>query len=178
MTIFFIIFIILNILTIFMIFWEISKRKKLGNVLMKVKLDIKRYLLVFLWFLIGLLGIYLIIRGIIEFNYSSGYDKEFYRLLLTMSITYILAPILHSLRIIKAREIREKGIILSRGIVNFYDISGLNWLCENKIEIIFVGSIIRKQHKEKWTLKDNQITDLKKLLQEKYYDAFNISIVK
>lgn len=180
MNILFIIIIILYAFTIYMIFREIGKRKKLGNILMKVKLDIRSYLPTFIQFTIGLFGAYLFTKQIVEIKFISEiseYNKTLYEVVSFLSVAYLITPILIVLRMIKSREIREKGITTLEGIINFHDIIKINWLSKNRIEFIFVSGIYQKQRKKKWSLKSNQITELKKYLQEKYYDYYNISVV-
>jgi len=151
------------------------KRKRLGKVIMKVKRSAIHYL----WIIIIVLAWGFIVYRLI--NRFKGIDLSIpsnlyeFSLIIAMELVYLLVSIKGCISLIVSREFRERGITLAGPIINYSDIRGLHWLNENKIQINYdpnVVYIFNRQFKVKWVVKDSQITKLKQILQEKYYDSF------
>lgn len=163
-----IVLILLNIMLIFLIFKEVLRNKNRGEILMKLKFDFQRYLVLITWITIGFLYIYLISKDIEVWSGNNEVDMKFFILHLLNSICYVLLSVLIIIRVIIAGEIREKGISILGGFVDIYDIRGVTWISENKFEIKFIGHIIHRIFKVKWKAKTNQIAEINRIFGEVY----------
>lgn len=171
----FIILIACNVLVVWSIFRDIIKRKHLGDILLKVRLGVLYYLWIIFFILSWIVIAFLLINRFKGLDLNIVFNLETLSLILAQEFVYLLVGAKFSLRIITAREIRETGITLGRWTINYCDIRKLEWLSENKLKITYdpgIAYLFYRQFKEKWSVKDDQIVELKKLLQEKYYDSF------
>jgi len=167
-----VLFIVLGLLTVYSTVREEHKRKQLGNIIIKIKLGIVTYLSITIWLVIASAVVYSIINGFHKYNLNDDYSMLKFGWVLTMNSMIFLGTINGLIRLVKSRELREKGISFAGWVINYSEIKGLNWLRENKIEIAYSNNFTKRLLKEKWIVKDDQIAELKQVLQEKYYDAF------
>ncbi|MCK5757980.1 MAG: hypothetical protein KAH14_02725 [Clostridiales bacterium] len=167
-----ILFVILTLLTVYSIVREELKRRQLGNTIMKVNLGIKNYLSIAIWLVLAFIVVYFIINGFYEYNLNADNGILRFGWSLTINSMIFLAIINGLIRLAKSREIREKGVSFAGFIIYYSDLKSINWLDENKIEITYSNNVSKRLFKEKWTVKDYQVTELKRILQEKYYDSF------
>ena len=167
--------IVLGILLICSIFREQYKREQLGKIIMKLKHGIQIYLMLILLLVAGIILVYLTVKRVNLYRLSDYYGIKEIGWYITNCAVYLLMFLKLWIRALLSGEIRDEGIILTGWIINYSDIRGLLWLSEKKIRINYdpdVVYVFNRQFKETWIVQDDQIAELKQVLQEKYYDAF------
>lgn len=160
---------------IYSILKDLSKRKQLGNIIMKVKYSTQSYLLFLIIIAVGIFVIYSTAFRVNQYAMSDYYGIKEIGWLITNGIFYLSLYLKLCLRIVTSREVRENGITLDRGAINYSDIRGLHWISDKKLQINFdpnVVYIFNRQYKEKWVVRDDQVDELKKHFNNKYYEAF------
>lgn len=170
-----IILIACQIVILYSILRDMKKRKQLGNILMKLKLNIVSYIYIIAAVLAWIFISYLLINRFNGLDLSIASNLETFIMIIAMELVYLLVTIKGCIGLIVSREIREKGITLAGPIINYSDIRGLHWLNEEKLQINYDPNVVylfNRQFKVKWVVKENQIAELKQIFQEKYYDSF------
>lgn len=140
---------------------------------MKIKFSLSRYLALIIWIIVGVLSICVIVKDLKELNMNNAINKDFFIVHLAMVINYMILSVWYVIKIINSGEIRENGISVLGGFVDVYDIRGVTWLSENKLQISFIGHIIHRQTKVKWKVKKSQIEELNKIFEEVYIVAIH-----
>lgn len=172
MIVFLIFFICLNLIITYNIFYGLRKRKHLGPIIFRVKLDYISHLIILGTVLGAVFIISIVIYKLRQLNASELYNSFDKALFIINEAVYFLVLVKIFINVIFSREIREKGITMVRGAIDYSDIRRLEWLSDNKIIIRFAGRIFTRPLEEKWNVTDNQTARLKDLLKEKYYDVF------
>lgn len=166
---------ICNIAIIYSMYSYLRKRIALGDVLMKVKMRKIYFLLMILFSLFGIaLLVFITVRRLNYFSSSEWYPTMDSILFAASELVYIILILKGLIQAFAYRELRETGIVLSGIILEYSDIRGINWVKDNKIEINYKMRILNRVFKECWVIKDEQITELKQLLKDKYFDAYSI----
>lgn len=165
----------LNIVLVYSIFRDMHKRKQLGNIIFKLKHGIKSYLLTIFLVLAGVIVVYFSVKRVNQYSMSEFYGIKEIVWVIANSVVYMIMYIKLYIRVFTSGEIRDKGITMTNLPISYADIRGINWLSENKVQINYDPDIVylfNRQFKEKWVVQDNQIVELKQLLQKKYYDVY------
>lgn len=149
----------------YLLFKELNRKHYLGDRVLKVKHVTKNYFLFFWIFLMGL-WLYILVSSIMTAAKFDSFNDLFFKRSIILFFANMILAILNIIRNLKNREIRQKGITTSEGLINWKDIKSHSWINDNEVVIIISRKVIfwQKEIKKVWKVNRDQKVKVEELL--------------